>query len=227
MINQQRALTSWQQGRYRESANEYWEAFQCLPSLTHEARYHVFHGYTSTLRGDFVQASENDLNNMRKVFEDKHEPRLFRLEAAYTLGVVHYDRSERHKCEDIYHRAIAMGEKKLKKARDEKAEEKKMIIRVADTEQKKTMKELMKGVLEDCRKNLNALNTATKGEIRFRPEDQPTKRTHGMPIGRLGTSLTQDEINSLIDVGGIHCDCCKREDAKLFKCSICNKVRAK
>ena len=37
------------------------------------------------------------------------------------------------------------------------------------------------------------------------------------------TTLSNTEINKLIDVGGGHCDYCKRKDKKLFKCSKCNR----
>ena len=103
------------QNKYRESANEYWKAFQAFQSLTHPERYHVLHGLTTTLRGDYFEVTDEDFANMTKIFEDKHEPRLFRMEAGYALGVMHYDRTERHKCEDAYHRVISIGEKKAKK----------------------------------------------------------------------------------------------------------------
>ena len=221
MRHQQAAVAFWHQGRHRESANEYWEAFQILPP-THEARYQIFHGYTTTVRmTDSFEASEDDIKNMKKIFDNKHEPRLFRLEAAFTLGVIYYAQNKRHLCEDIYHSAIVIGEKDPKK-RQEKDEEKKMIIMTpGGIRQEKTMKELMEGVVKDCQKNLDGLRGVQ--EVRFGPEEQPTKRTHLMPIGMRGTSLTQDEINNLIDVGGGHCDFCKTKEKKLFKCSRCNR----
>mmetsp|Transcript_24956 Transcript_24956/g.46006 ORF Transcript_24956/g.46006 Transcript_24956/m.46006 type:complete len:331 (+) Transcript_24956:318-1310(+) len=230
MKHQQAAVALWGQGKHRESANEYWEAFQAFPNPTHEARYHIFHGYTSILREGHFEASDNDLNNMRKVFEDKHELRLFCLEAGFTLGVLYYSRSERHKCEDVYHRAIVIGEKKPKKAKQEEMEQKKMRLLVEGREQEKPMIELIEGVLKDCQKNLNALNAATRGAETFGPRlmsdgtlKEPSSKFHLMPVGRGGTALTKDEFNNLIDVGGIHCDCCKRIDAKLFTCSRCLK----
>ena len=220
MRHQQAAVAFWHQGKHRESANEYWDAFQLLPP-THEARYQTFHGYTTTLRTtDTFEASEDDIKNMKKIFDNKHEPRLFRLEAAYTLGVIYYAQSKRHLCEDVYHRAIVIGEKEPKK-RQEKDEEKKMLIIHTDgTTQEKTMKELMNGVVHDCQKNLNGLRGVQEG---YAASETSTKRTHLMPIGLRGTSLTQNEINSLIDVGGGHCDYCKTEGKKLFKCSRCNR----
>jgi hypothetical protein len=159
---------------------------------------------------------------MMRLFEDKSEPRLFRLEAAYTLGVMHYDRQERMKCEDIYHHAITIGEKH---SSVEEASQEEHCMQQVDTG-RKTMKELMFGVLNDCRTNLDQLNVATrppKGTV-FTSSDNPVKRRHQMPIGRGGTTLTNEQLNNLIDVGGIQCDCCKQKDKKSFKCSICNKV---
>lgn len=222
MKHQEAAVAFWGQGKHRESANEYWEAFRAFPSLTHDSRYWIFHGYTSVLRGEHFVASDNDMNNMRKISEDKHELRLFRLEARFTLGILYYSRSERHKCEDAYHQAIILGEKKPKNAKQEKMEKKKMLV-IDGIEQMKPMKEIMEGVLKDCQENLNGLNTATRGPMTCKSMRKPLRKHHIMPIGRGGTDLTEDEINNLIDVGGIHCDCCKRKDLKLLTCSRCHR----
>ena len=102
------------------------------------------------------------------------------------------------------------------------------------------MKELMDGVLKDCQSNLNNLNrnTMTRGGFSVRtvndvmsgapvnrnPDDPPAKKTHAMYIGRGGTNLTENEINNLIDVGGIHCDHCKSKSKKLLVCQRCKKA---
>mmetsp|Transcript_50738 Transcript_50738/g.61075 ORF Transcript_50738/g.61075 Transcript_50738/m.61075 type:complete len:335 (+) Transcript_50738:188-1192(+) len=228
------AVKFWGQGKHREAANEYWEAFKASPSPTHELRYDTLHGYTSMLRKEqtnpeFV-VSDNDMDNMRKIFEDKHELRLFRLEAALTLGINHYSRSERHKCEDVFDRAVTIGERKPKNAKQEKVEQKQMVLIIEGKQHMKPMKEIMEDVLKDCKDNLIALNRNTKGSITFEPElmpdgtiSQPARKTHRMPIGPGGTVLTEDEINNLIDVGGIHCDFCKRKGTKLFKCARCRR----
>jgi hypothetical protein len=161
---------------------------------------------------------------MQSIFEDKNKPWLFRLEAAYTLAVLHYARDERHKCEDIYHHAISIGEKKLKKEKDIKNEE--TLILMTGEGSKKTMKEIMEGLLNDCKTNLAQLNMATRGApgtVFTGVSDNPIKKSHRMPIGRGGTTLTNNQINNLIDVGGIRCDYCKCDDKKLSKCSLCNR----
>eukprot|EP00592_Proboscia_alata_P011995 CAMPEP_0194393228 /NCGR_PEP_ID=MMETSP0174-20130528/123182_1 /TAXON_ID=216777 /ORGANISM="Proboscia alata, Strain PI-D3" /LENGTH=301 /DNA_ID=CAMNT_0039188891 /DNA_START=165 /DNA_END=1071 /DNA_ORIENTATION=+ len=229
------AVKFWGQGKHREAANEYWEAFKASPSPTHELRYDTLHGYTSMLRKEqtnpeFVVSdndmnntrkifemlrkeqtnpefvvSDNDMNNMRKIFEDKHELRLFRLEAGLTLGMNHYSRSERHICEDVFDRAVTIGERKPKNAKQEKVEQKQMVLIIEGKQQMKPMKEIMEDVLKDCKHNLIDLNRNTKGSITFEPElmpdgtiSQPARKTHLMPIGPGGTVLTEDEINNLM-----------------------------
>mmetsp|Transcript_18898 Transcript_18898/g.32518 ORF Transcript_18898/g.32518 Transcript_18898/m.32518 type:complete len:85 (-) Transcript_18898:132-386(-) len=73
----------------------------------------LFRGKTSTVSGKAIdsEASDSDFINMRKVLDDKHGPSLFRVEAGFTLGLLHYLRSERYECEDAYHDAIRIEEK--------------------------------------------------------------------------------------------------------------------
>jgi len=226
MRHQQAAVSFWEQGKHRESADEYWKAVQFLQP-DHEMRYQLFHGYTSTLRGDYFEPSEDDINNMKKLLDNKHELRLFRMEAAYTLGVIYYSRSERVKAEDVYQRAISIGEKEPKK-RQEKEEKKFMLFATAaNPREEKKISDLMAMILKDCKKNRYAMNShnAPEGET-FTPSDMSVKRRHLMPMGPGGSSLTSDELNNLIDVGGIQCDYCKRRegpDVKLLKCSRCNR----
>mmetsp|Transcript_5633 Transcript_5633/g.8733 ORF Transcript_5633/g.8733 Transcript_5633/m.8733 type:complete len:339 (+) Transcript_5633:126-1142(+) len=241
MKHQIAALTFWNQGKHREAATNYWLSFRGIPNSTHEGRYHIFHGYTTTLRDNYFDPTDDDVKNMEQIFRDKHEPRLFRLEAGFTLGVIFYSRSERLKCQDYYHRAITIGEKQPKNSKQEKLEQRKMTMKTTDGgEEQKTMKVLMDGVLRDCQDNLNRLNRST---MRFASasehdmvnkaaagvanmstsRDPPKKRTHVMPLGPGGTTLTETEFNNLIDVGGLHCDCCKVKAKKLLVCERCKK----
>lgn len=244
MRHQIAAAISWHQGKHREAATNYWLSFREFSNTTHESRYHIFRGYTSTLREGDLEPTDDDVKNLENIFRDKHELRLFRLEAGFTLGVISYKRSERLKCQDYYHRAITIGEKQPKNSKQEKLEQRKMTIKTttAGGEEQKTMKELMDDVLKDCHKNLNGLNRST---MRFASasehdnmineaaagvanmstsRDPPMKRTHVMPIGPGGTSLTETEFNNLIDVGGLHCDCCKAKAKKLLVCERCKKT---
>jgi len=220
--NQIAAVTFWNEGKHREAANNYWLSFRAFPSYTHEERYHIFRGYTDVLRGGHFDPTDDDVKNVENIFRDKHEPRLFRLQAGFTLGVISYSRSERLKCQDYYHRAITIGEKKPKNSKQEKLEQRKMIMKTTTGgDEQKTMKELMDGVLKDCHKNLNGLNRSTMMSTSRHP---PIKRTHLMPIGLGGTSLTDQEVNNLIDVGGLHCDCCKAKAEELLVCERCKKT---
>lgn len=224
-VLQSQAVNAFHAGRYRESADTYWKAFLCLPR-THDVRYHILHGCTSTLRLNYVETNESDFENMQKLFEDKSEPRLFRLEAAHTLGVMHHDRQERMKCQEVYHHAITIGGKKLSDKEKRKEEKTMQVVFSPNGKmERKSMKELTKGVLNDCQKNLDQLNASTRGApgVTFSPQGNPTERSHYMPIGQGGTSLTSEMINNLIDVGGIQCDYCKKKGVKLMVCSLCNK----
>jgi Ni2+-binding GTPase involved in maturation of urease and hydrogenase len=158
---------------------------------------------------------------MGKLLNDKSEPRLFRLEAAYTVAVMHYDLQQRMKCEEIYHRAVTIGEKKLS-AKDMKMENE-TIMEMDPNTGRKSMKELMEGVLNDCKDNLYQLNTSTRGAARAINPNEKARMRHEFPIGRGRTTLTSEMINNLIDVGGIQCDYCKKKDVKLMKCSLCEK----
>lgn len=87
MRHQLAALTHWERGEQRQSADRYWEAYREIPNPTHEARFQMFHGYTSILRESYFAATDVDLENMGEVMSDKNEPRLYRVEAGYTLGI--------------------------------------------------------------------------------------------------------------------------------------------
>jgi len=219
------AVQYWEEGKYRKSADNYWQAFKILQSYpTHEARYHMLHGYTSILRdgGHFV-VSDDDMDNLRNIFKNKHEQRLYRVEAGFTLGVIHYACSERDKCEGVYRYAISIGEKKPNRKHETMEAARVIVYEMKDgafTQQKRTMKELMQRVIKDSRDNLDAMRGA---ETTLSAEQQPVIRTHLMPIGHGGTTLSSTEIQNLINVGGDHCDYCKRKDMKLFKCSKCNR----
>ena len=136
------------QGKHRESANEYWKAYPAIPSPTHESRYQIFRGYTTTIRGDWFAANDNDVRNMEAVLGDEHEPKLFRMEAGYTLCIIHYSRSERHRYARRYTLAVDIGERKPKKAKHERKERMEMIILMpAGVQEKKTMKDITQGLL--------------------------------------------------------------------------------
>ncbi|KAL7532274.1 hypothetical protein ACHAWF_004068 [Thalassiosira exigua] len=224
MRHQIAALAHWKNGNHRESANEYWKAFRAFSSPTHQARFHVFHGCTSILREEYFSATDEDFDNMNKVLNDKHEPRLFRVEAGFTLGLLHYSRGERTKCSDAYYESLRISEKPPT-SKQEKMDNKKVQFNT----EIKAMKELMKTIVADVQNNYNQLNASTKSADGIGPElisdgtiKMPAHIGHGMPIGRGGTKLTKDQLNNLIDVGGTQCDCCKRKDLKLEKCTRCN-----
>mmetsp|Transcript_10196 Transcript_10196/g.12919 ORF Transcript_10196/g.12919 Transcript_10196/m.12919 type:complete len:315 (+) Transcript_10196:154-1098(+) len=215
-IHQANAVKFWNQGNHRESANEYWKCFQLLPSLTEESRYHILHAYTSILRDEHFKASDKDLENMKKIFDDKHEPRLFRVEAGFTLGLLLYIKGERMECAEYYYRAIEIGESQVK-PKEAKLEKKKLQINL----DKVPMKEIMERVVTDAKGNLNNLN-AKMGDPP--PNGTYTSKCHLMPLGPMGTTLKREQFDKLIDVGGVECDYCHRKDADLLKCTKCQKA---
>ena len=222
------AIAFWEQRRHRESANEYWKSFVAFPSLTHKFRYHIFDGYNSILREEYFKADQDDLKNLARVLRDKHEPRLFRVAAGFTLGILYYGQSERFKSEEMYQEAVRIGEKKPKNKNQEKLDKKV----VQHNGQNKPMIDIMKQVLKDgIHENLNQMNAATRDGVI--PSGQMISDgtfkahqtfSHNMPVGQRGTDLTQEHLNNLIDVGGIYCDCCKKKTTKLLQCSGCNKT---
>ena len=242
MKHQTLAVLFWNQGKHREAATNNWLSFKAIPHSTHEWRYYIFTSYSSNLRKAYFDATDDDLKNLEQVFRDKHEPRLFRLEAGYTLGVISYDRSERLKCQEYYHHAITIGDKPPKNSKQERLEQKKMTWLTPGGERtQKTMKELQDVILTTCQSNLSRLNRSTGESTSSLFEhmvneaaadvanmstssDPQKKTTHSMPIGRGGTTLTDEEFNNLIDVGGLRCDCCKSEVEKLLVCERCKKA---
>ncbi len=230
MRHQAAAVSHWERGEHRHSADEYWKAYRAFSTPTHESRFHIFHGYTSILKEEYFPADDVDLENVRKVMNDKNEPRLFRVEAGYTLGLLHYARHERLECAEAYREAIRIGEKKPK-AKQERMDKKVVQFNV----DRKPMKEFMDEIIKDVQGNLDQLNLNNSSDKKpigpqlisdgtFKP---PMRTSHNMPIGYGGTTLTQTEINNLIDIGGIHCDCCKRkrgEDVQLMECGRCHRA---
>jgi len=222
MRHQEAAVKCWSQGKHREAATHYWLSFRAISNPTHEFRYYIFHGYTSILRLASFEATDDDVKNVEQIFRDKHELRLFRLEAAFALGIVMYKRSERLKCQEIYYRAIKIGEQQPKNAKQERLEQKKMVLvsSAAGDQTSKTIKELMDGNLKTCRDNLNNLRSnAVHGY-----SNSLASKHHVFPVGRGGTTLTNHEVSNLMDIGGFHCDCCKREGEELLVCNGCKKA---
>jgi hypothetical protein len=151
----ERAVRAYHQGRYRESADEYWNAFRSIADKFEEHRYYILRGYTSELRtNESLRATERDFDNVRTIFEDKKELRLYRMEAGLTLAILHNNRFETTKCEEIWEHVILIGERKPKKKRDAKVEETCMLVCTSDDNksiENGSMKKLMQRLLNDCK----------------------------------------------------------------------------
>lgn len=225
-LHQANAVKFWKEGKHRESADEYWECFQLVPSLTEESRYHILHGYTSILREEYFVASDTDLERMKKLYKAKYEPRLFRVEAGFTLGLLLYIRGERMQCAEYYYGTIEIGERQVN-PKEAKQEKKKMRL----NHDLVSMKELMDRVVAEARGNWRNLNSKTAKygppPMRMRSDGSYTpvpNSCQGMSVGPMGTTLTMEQLHKLIDVGGVECDYCHRTDAKLLKCTKCQKA---
>jgi len=106
------AALSFQQGKHRESANLYATAFQATSPFGKWApyRYHIFHGFTSILKERYFTPSQADFAFLEKVFKDKHEPKLYRCEAAFALALMNWDQGKREDAAAYYRDAIDLGE---------------------------------------------------------------------------------------------------------------------
>ena len=217
-------------GQYRQSANEYYKAFTFSTSLYHPIRYQIFHGYTSILKEEYFAANDEDFKNMNQVLDDKFEPRLYRIEAGLTLGLLHYIRGDRFKAADVYHRAMCIAEQKMK-ANELKKEQKKVQFNQGMT----SLKELQEDVLQTIRGNLNGIRgTPGAGGGATKPiTPEYFKRSNGtyldprglqnMFVGEGGTFLSPKVLKQLLDAGGVECDYCKKKGEKLFKCIRCQR----
>ena len=214
-----RAVFAAKAGRVRESADAYWQAFLSLPDdKFDERRHYFFHGYADQLAKDNLAATEDDFDKLRNIMNDKNEPRLFRIEAGFTMAKNLHQQGKRNECRDMYYHAITIGKKNKKLSTLAKEEESMQIYAKKDgvkgmVKDKISMKKLIEMTLENCEKGATMSKDPKadfKGETPY--------------FGPRGTTVTEAEFNNLIDVGGIYCDYCKKESKKLMKCARCNRA---
>lgn len=111
---------AFQKGDYRESANKYLESFEASPSKWAENRWHIFHGYTSILQEEYFDSSESDFQALESVVRNKSEAKLFRVEAAFTAGILHWLAKDREEAAAFYRDAIKLADKTSEKERKRK-----------------------------------------------------------------------------------------------------------
>ena len=115
-----RAAMAFHRGNHRQAADLYAKSFSKTPSHWCIYRYHILHGLMSVLEERYFEAADKDLEFLQKVMEDKHEPKLYRCDAARCLGILNWDRLRREEAAECYRDALRLGEKVTEKERRKK-----------------------------------------------------------------------------------------------------------
>lgn len=235
------AVHAFQSGNYRQSANKYLESFLASPGKYSENRWQIFHGYTSVLQDEYFTASQSDVVALQRIVEDKHELKLYRCEAAFTLGFSWRlrDREESATC---YRDAIRIGEKAPENER-----RKKVLATLTTPDGSavtglgvKPIGGIIDEILAKTRGNLSAMEHGSKAPSQVRGSSSPPMRSNGTPmpysnrqseiaLGPLPTAFTKEQGDFLLSVGGERCDCCKETRAAkglkhLLQCSQCKRA---
>lgn len=113
----QKASSAFQRGDYRDSATQYLQIFTGIANKFDSFRWLVFHGFTSILQEEYFAATNNDILALKRVAENNHEAKLYRVEAYFTLGLLSFIRHEVDKAADHYRQAIRIADKTPEKER--------------------------------------------------------------------------------------------------------------
>jgi tetratricopeptide (TPR) repeat protein len=202
------AALAFHRREFRGAADLYWQAFRKSPSLWAENRFFIFTGYTSILLERYFKTSDHDLKNLKKVLQDKHEVALYRAEAGYSLGVLHWDRDDREAAADYYRQVLALAdgakETELRKnVRDGRHEE-------------KTVRELLQVKRKDCANNLAILENPMLSVTSERRG--PRLRSDGSyhyTGKKIQTPLNDLDLIRRTAVGGNECDVCHKTVTEL------------
>lgn len=232
------AVEAFQRGNYRESANKYLEAFEASPSKWAENRWHIFHGYTSILQEEYFAATEQDFQALEKVVKDKSEVNLYRVEAAFTSGLLYFIANSREEAAAFYRDAIKLADTAPEKER------KRMVTATITTPDGNAVTgvgpRLVGEIIDDIRKRANDNLKIMEGKnvARIPPQQAPRMRSDGTALppaarktrisfGPLGTSLTQEQAGRMLSVGGEECDQCKktREELSLTHLDTCSRCK--
>ena len=236
------AALAFHRRQHRLSATKYLEAFLGCPDRWDYNRWQVFHGYSSILQEEYFQASlEADIIPLKAIVNDKKELKLYRIEAAFTTGILLWLRGKREEAADYYREAIDLAEKVPKQEKRHKV--------VASQESPdgthviglalQPMEDLIPGIVKVCKSNIQRMDASMAQhmpppEQRFRSDGTPMPRTPrftGIPVGPMVGDegiLTAEEVDQLLKVGGERCDCCGKSREELGRklldvCSIYKK----
>ena len=235
------AVQQFHTRNHRASATSYREAIEALGHIDpyEENRWQIFTGYTSILRECYFTPDKSDVDFLVAVSRDESELRLFRSEAAYTVGLLRWDAGERQEAAEYYRDAILIGEKCI-------AEElSKMFMagkisadgqRVLGLEMR-PVRDLISDSVETARGNLAVLESPQsqvlpahlKSRIRSDGSEMPPSIRSSKMLTSGSPTITEEQFNRLISVGGDRCDFCQKtpkevEVDHLMKCSKCKKA---
>jgi len=226
------AAMAFHRGEHRLAANLYKESFLLTPGVWARWRYHILHGMVSILKERYFEASPEDFQFLEtQIFLVKSEPHVYRVQAAKSLGLLHWDQGRREEAAAFYRDAISFGEKAS-------AKERRKIISTNIDEHSGTLGERTVGsvideVVQQAQDNLSVLETKAHPAI---PEPVThTMRSDGTPMPLhyrhtfAGSSAAAEKLGDLLAVGGTQCDCCgkTREElgvTHLESCARCKKA---
>jgi hypothetical protein len=217
------AVKFWEQGEKKKAANSYYLSFLAAPPASHNwepTQYHQLHGYTSILREKYFPPTTTDLKNLKKIAHKQSLPKLYRQEAAWTLGLLAWDAGDRLKAADYYREALQY----INQA--ESSERERKMFASLDLNGKPTtglhsvslILEESKNTIED---NLGILNNPTGArallpDSEFVRSDGTTMpreiRTSAIPLDADPSSLAKR-----LKVGGNECDECGKTWQELGK----------
>jgi hypothetical protein len=182
----------------------------------------------------YFKASPTDLKLLRKDFvSNEQEPSIFRVDAAFTLGLLKWDVGDKEAAADYYRMGleIAAGTSDSERSRAMEVSTKGVATytrAVGDSTYTRTVGEKMDELTKIMKKNLRKLErprlditTPEQFETRF---DGSTVRSRQdfVPLYNY-PSITE----RLVEVGGTHCDCCGkgRQELGLATLMICTRCK--
>jgi MYND finger len=213
------AVMAFHGGNYRLAATKYWESFKEIPGLRKYERWQIFHGYTSVLQEMYFKPSQDDLDHLLQVFNDKHELILYRTEAMFTLGLLAWDQRNKQQACDYYREAVRVADKA-----SEKELRKKVMTTVVENGRPGQGERPMGTLIDEikCRSqdNLNKLEMDVFMPLHVPPPamDGNTVRSDGTlfpntqctTLYRPDLGLTHEEFIFITSAGGSSCDRCSK-----------------
>lgn len=241
------AVQAYHSGQHRLAADKYRESLFAFPDKWDVQRWHIFHGWISLLEEMYFQPSSADMDSLETIINDKSELKLFRAQASETKGfMMWWSKRDRFKAADYYREAVRLAEKEKKQERRRK------VIATPDESSVSVgmvpVAELLDRITKSAKSRLDDLEKKTiydltperlAAQLNGQSIGRPLTRSDGTPlpesgarqtrfrIGPFGTSLSKQEIEKLLSVGGSECDACGKTLSELGKPSMscCGKCK--